>query len=514
MFSARSYLVLANLLVLCVLFPAASLYFWSKITELRDAQFRQTIESLRATTEAKGNSVVKSMSLSINEAVAGFDFSFINDLLQQVVEQDAELRSCLVRDIHGTAISHNDPARIGSQVSGPFDEKLLNLARSTTPLQPLVRVFYDTNNKMFVLSPVWNGADLWGLLRCEYALDNLNQEIETTQARWQSELISIRNSFIGFAILLFLVAVMLSLWLTGKLTSEIGILSKGVKRIADGDLEHTIQTRKLLLKEFVALAGAFNKMTGSLHDSYRRLDEQNASLEAAVKQRTRELEAINQELKAFSYSVSHDLRAPLRAINGLATALMEDYEDKLDDEGRMYLERILYSTRKMDDLISGMLVLSRATRSEIEKTNIDVSQMVNEIIEDIQSRGSDKPHKISVQADMQTYGDKKLVHIVFENLISNAWKYSSKKPMIYIEIGTLPDRPEVFYVKDEGAGFDMKYANKLFTPFQRLHKTEDFDGTGIGLATVSRIINRHAGKIWVESKPDEGATFYFRFVPG
>jgi PAS domain S-box-containing protein len=242
-------------------------------------------------------------------------------------------------------------------------------------------------------------------------------------------------------------------------------------------------------------------------EEIRRLNEQ---LEQRVRDRTLQLEAANRELEAFSYSVSHDLRAPLRGISGWATALEEDYGDTLNEEARGYLERILVESRLMSDLIDDLLQLSRVTRTDLEKTNVDLSAMVYSISERLRETHPKRRVEVRIQPDLHASCDIHLMQIVLTNLMDNAWKFSQPTKKAHVEFGRAgPDRQSAFYVRDNGVGFDMVYADKLFGAFQRLHKASEFPGTGVGLATVQRIIHRHGGRIWAEAEPDRGATFYF-----
>jgi signal transduction histidine kinase len=236
----------------------------------------------------------------------------------------------------------------------------------------------------------------------------------------------------------------------------------------------------------------------------------NQELEERVTNRTVQLEVANRELEAFAYSVSHDLRAPLRAMDGFSAALLEDYPDKLDEQGRHYLARIQEASRKMGQLIEDLLNLSRVTRREIIKESVNLSEISLEIAEEYKKQSSEHPIEFIIQEEMITQADSHLIRIVLENLISNACKFSGNKDKPIIEIGCSNQNGEpVFFVKDNGVGFNMKYISKLFNPFQRLHSVEEFPGTGIGLVTVQRIINRHGGRIWPESSIDHGATFFF-----
>ena len=233
--------------------------------------------------------------------------------------------------------------------------------------------------------------------------------------------------------------------------------------------------------------------------------------EREIQRRTAELQAANQELEAFSYSVSHDLRAPLRAIDGFSLALMEDFSDKLDDTARKYLERVRAATQRMGLLIDDMLALSRITRAEMRHETVNLSHLAAEVLAELQKGEPDRHVKCRVQEGLQAEGDPHLLRIVMDNLLGNAWKYSSKQPEAQIEFGAIQaaDGTREYFVRDNGAGFDMTYAGKLFGAFQRLHPAAEFAGTGVGLATVQRVIHRHGGTVRGEGKPGEGATFSF-----
>ncbi|WP_455210264.1 PAS domain S-box protein [Kaarinaea lacus] len=232
--------------------------------------------------------------------------------------------------------------------------------------------------------------------------------------------------------------------------------------------------------------------------------------EDELKRKALELEAINKELAAFSYSVSHDLRAPLRAINGFSNALAEDYADVIDETGKHYLQRIGAGADRMGLLIDDLLMLSRVTRNEIQWEKVDLTHMANEVVEKLQHEDPQRKVNINIEPDLTTVGDKRLLQIAMDNLLSNAWKYTLKSKHPEFSFGNSQQNGQkVFYVKDNGAGFDMKYSNKLFGAFQRLHSSNEFEGTGVGLATVQRIIRRHGGNIWADAEVDKGATFYF-----
>jgi signal transduction histidine kinase len=232
-----------------------------------------------------------------------------------------------------------------------------------------------------------------------------------------------------------------------------------------------------------------------------------------------ELEATNRELEAFSYSVSHDLRAPLRSIDGFSQILIEDYADEIDEEGKDYLGRVRAASQRMGQLIDDILGLSRVTRGTMSRERLDLGALATEVAEELRETRPERKVEFSAQKGLEVWGDPKLLRVALANLIGNAWKFTEKSPEARIEFGLDEDlsrkgRVPVYYVRDNGAGFDMTYANKLFGAFQRLHGAEEFEGTGIGLATVQRVVHRHGGRIWAEGEVDRGATFYFTLRPG
>lgn len=232
--------------------------------------------------------------------------------------------------------------------------------------------------------------------------------------------------------------------------------------------------------------------------------------EVALQKAKLELEAANRELEAFSYSVSHDLRAPLRSIDGFSQALLEDYSELLPAEGRNFLERVRSSAQHMAELIDDLLNLSKVTRASMKLVSVDLSQLVQGIAAELQRTHAERRLSFNITPNLKAYADPNLLQIVLENLLNNAWKFTSKREQAQIEFGSKHENAEtIYFVRDNGAGFDMAYANKLFGAFQRLHTMTEFPGTGIGLATVQRIINRHGGRIWAEGAVGQGATFFF-----
>jgi PAS domain S-box-containing protein len=253
----------------------------------------------------------------------------------------------------------------------------------------------------------------------------------------------------------------------------------------------------------------FGKVVRDITDR-KRAEDEILELSQKMEHRNSELSALNGELESFSYSVSHDLRAPLRAIDGFSLALMEDCQERLSEEGKAHLQRVRAATTRMGQLIDDMLKLARTTRSAVVREHVDLSQMAREITEQLQAADPGRQVTVAIARGLVVEADRKLLQIALENLLGNAWKFTSKQPDARIELGMQSDdKQTAYFVRDNGAGFDMRYADKLFGVFQRLHDTSEFPGTGIGLATVQRIMHRHGGRVWAESAAGQGATFYF-----
>ncbi len=320
-----------------------------------------------------------------------------------------------------------------------------------------------------------------------------------------------------------LAAYALAAALQGRISAPILALAE-TATAASTRQDYSLRAPKFGEDELGTLTDAFNQMLGRIEEQKAELQQHAMKLEQRVAERTGELEqrnealrrnaaellAANNELDAFAYSVSHDLRAPLRSIDGFSQVLLEDYGAQLDEAGRDSLQRVRAASQRMATLIDDLLKLARVTRAEMRTERVDLSGMARDIVADIQRTTPDRQVEFAIGPGLEAEGDARLLRVVLDNLLRNGWKYTGKQPQPRVEFTAVDENGgRVFVIKDNGAGFDMKYADKLFGVFQRLHSTAEFEGTGVGLATVRRIITRHGGRIWAEGIVDQGATFYF-----
>ncbi|QZZ22981.1 GAF domain-containing protein [Leptothermofonsia sichuanensis E412] len=311
--------------------------------------------------------------------------------------------------------------------------------------------------KAFVIAPIFMGTRLWGLLA---AYQN------TGPRSWQAEEVS----------------------LLVQIGVQLGIALQQAELIAN--LRWEIIERQ-------------------------QAEEQVKQLNLDLQKRNAELSTINQELESFAYSVSHDLRAPLRSIDGFSQAILEDYYEQIDATGQDYLRRIRSATQRMGQLIDDLLALSRVTRSDLKQELVDLSAIALGITSDLRQSAPNRDVQFVIQEGLRVSGDSHLLRVVLVNLLENAWKFTSRKPQARIEFGVVNDTgKKIYFIKDDGAGFDMAYSHKLFGAFQRLHSMADFPGNGIGLATIQRVIHRHGGRVWAEGAVGQGATFYFTLGVG
>jgi signal transduction histidine kinase len=330
------------------------------------------------------------------------------------------------------------------------------------------------------------------------------------------------------AVAAFVVAWLASARLQAAISTPILRLAE-LARVVSRDKDYSVRAGEGGGGEVGVLVATFNEMLGEIQERDRELTGARRDLEQRVEQRTadlklaqallerraQELEAANSELESFSYSVSHDLRAPLRSIDGFSQALLEDYSSVLDEDGRRHLERVRRATQTMAVLIDDLLKLARVARAEMRRDEVDLSALASEVVAGLRDGQPAREVEFLAKPGLASRGDSRLLRVVLENLLGNAWKFTSKQPRARIEFGDVrAGNGPAYFVRDDGAGFDMNYATKLFGAFQRLHSVTEFPGTGIGLATCARIIHRHGGSIWAESVPGQGATFFFTLGGG
>jgi signal transduction histidine kinase len=322
------------------------------------------------------------------------------------------------------------------------------------------------------------------------------------------------------------IAMLLALFLLLLLAVTLFIIRKftfPLSRLTDYISSTSISNKKFHIDEKLltgwgevgVLSRAFEAMIKRLLGAFEELSNEEERLKVKVEERTNELANANNELESFCSAVSHDLRTPLHSISSFSQIVVEDYEDKIDEEGKNYLNQINDSATKMEVLIDDMLQLSRVSQQDIEGEEVDISLIATEILQRLSYLEPDRKIELDIEEGITCFGDRGLLIIVMENLVNNAWKYSSKKTVAKIQLGQKQQNDGcTFFIKDNGAGFNMEHVDKLFKEFKRLHGESEFSGTGVGLATVGRVIKRHQGEIWAEAEVDKGATFYITLPKG
>lgn len=345
--------------------------------------------------------------------------------------------------------------------------------------------------------------------------------IADASAKWVEATAAYENSkrlltylVVGVAIASVAAAIVLGFAVSWAFIRPLRVIDNVLAAITGGDFTRRVDVPNR--DEFGTLGRNVNSMSEHLEELYQELNTELAErrqAEETLVERNIELATVNQELEAFSYSVSHDLRSPLRSIDGFSQALLEDYQGRLDEAGQDYLHRVRKASQRMGQLIDDLLHLSRVTRSEMSREKVDVTTLAREIGEGLQAAEPGRNVDLTVEDGLVADADSRLLRLVLDNLIGNSWKFTGKEAQANIEIGgtangTLNGEP-AFFVRDNGAGFDMDYSDQLFAVFQSLHPADEFGGTGIGLAIVQRVIHRHGGRVWAEGAVDEGATFYF-----
>jgi signal transduction histidine kinase len=367
---------------------------------------------------------------------------------------------------------------------------------------------------------------------------NDREILGTVYLRAQYELWDRLLGYLGIASVVALAAMLVAYALSARMQRVVThplLAIAAVAREVTEKRSFSLRAEKLSDDEIGRLAEAFNTMLAEIERATRELEASNreaarevaerrraeeeilrlnAELEKRVRERTAQLEYTNGELEAFCYSVSHDLRAPLRAIDGFGQALVEDFGDQVPPDAQRYLGRIRASTQRMGQLIEDLLNLSRVSRGELAARDVDISELAQQVVADLRQRDPQRKVEAHVWDGIHAVADPRLLRAALENLVGNAWKFTAKREDARIEVGNLRDQGRMtIFVRDNGAGFDMAYADKLFGAFQRLHSAHEFAGTGIGLATVQRIVHRHGGRVWADAQPDKGAVFYFTLQP-
>ena len=328
---------------------------------------------------------------------------------------------------------------------------------------------------------------------------------DTVIANEAAQLLGMSAAIIGASLL---VVVVLVVWLVRRMFAPLGQLIAVTHNIAEGNYEISMPDYKI--GDLGRLVSAFRHMHTQIQLREATILQLNASLEQRVQQRTSELTIANQELESFSYAVSHDLRAPLRAMSGFSQALMEDHGNQLQGDAKKYLNQIVLAAHKMVELIDGLLLLSRCTRGALRTDEIDISDMAQRLLADLATQSPLRSVSLHIEPGIKVCGDARMIESVMSNLLANAWKYTSNTPAPCIQVTEKQEQGEQFIcVIDNGAGFDMSHAKRLFQPFQRLHRQEEFPGIGIGLATVQRIVHRQGGQIKAQAELGNGAQFCF-----
>ncbi len=373
----------------------------------------------------------------------------------------------------------------GWEKSEPASASLTNLPFGIVVRQPVFLTPFDPAS----LNP--SPSQYIGEVVLGFSNSDLNLKLASIR--------SMVNLSIAFFVVMFaLLMVFLERWVSRPIID----LTEKIRGIAEGNLSIRVNVPKVA-DEMAILCHSINLMADSI-------EQHTTGLEQRLKERTAELEISNKELEAFSYCVSHDLRAPLRGIDGWSLALLEDYHDQLDERGRKYLDRVRSETQHMGKLIDELLLLSHVARSNIQRETVDLSALAQTIADRLHEANPDRTLEFCIEPGLKAIGGIKLLEVVLTNLFDNACKFTGSKTQARIEFGSNKEKGQtVFFIRDNGVGFDLAYADKLFGAFQRLHKTSEFPGIGIGLATVQRIIHRHGGLVWADAEVGQGATFYF-----
>jgi len=480
----RRRLALSFLAILLLFGLNVVVYFWSS------QQQGSAFEGLR-----------RAMSRQI--LVLSIDQNLANGLKQ------VDLQSQIAVDHPETGVGREEKAQFHAQLA-KITKQISDLAALSDPiavgeveqfgktygdLRISWKIFYENfgvDHGKAITELALRGEPLGRMLMEELSALKAREENFAETARFEFYETTEVTNRMTLAIFIFsiLVAMTVAYLFSRYLVLGLNRLKDGAGRIGSGNLDYHIAI--VSHDEMGELAQAFNRMTDELRSAHLQITR------------------VNKELEAFSYSVSHDLRAPLRRIDGFSQALIEDYSERLNAEGKDYLNRVRNSAHDMANLVDDLLTLSRVTRGALKRGRVPMSELAHAIASDLNMSCPEREVDWTIEEGLVADGDERLIQALLTNLLGNAWKYSEKQGQAKIEFGiTHVGEKPAFFVRDNGAGFSMEFSDKLFVPFQRLHTEEEFEGTGIGLATVQRIVNRHGGSIWAEAAVGKGATFYF-----
>jgi signal transduction histidine kinase len=475
----------------------------------------------------RGRLMASHIGLSTEEAFRSMNWLSVESAIQNVASAE-DVIFCKVVMPDGTVYLADDRAYYGESI----EPDILNAGSS------LIEDYTDPRTGRqgkLIIEQIEIGQETWWVLLA-MSSDSVNGATR-----------SVLRSNLLLAIAIMIPAIGGALVLSKGVSDPIVELANAAKAFAAGRLDHPVTIRAK--GEVGVLARSFNEMIQELRASQEQLEDYskgleirveertaelaranealqieitervqaedkvrrlNEELEQRVIERTAELRAANKELEGFAYSVAHELRSPLRSMDGFSLALLEDYGDRLDADGQNCIQRVRAASQRMAQLVDDLLYLSRVTRREVRRERVDLSALVQTITAELQETQPERQVEFVIAEGVVAKGDTHLLRVVMESLLDNAWKFTSKHPRARIEFGvTKHDGEVVYFVRDDGVGFDMAYAEKLFGTFQRLHAMTEFEGTGVGLATVQRIVDRHGGRVWAEGALEQGATLYF-----
>jgi len=463
----------------------------------------QQYNSFKQQMSEEFTTITKIIADRSNAAILFEDTTTLNETLSSLSLHKQVLLGCTYNSENRQLAKYHRANRFQTDYRFKTDYRLqTDYSNLNCPKSPKTDTHLFRGKYFYISEPITIDGEVSGLIYIQTSTEKLNVAIRKTA-----------YSMLGLSSLIIVAALLFAGYIQRFISDPLIKLQEIASQVS---IEKAFfpKTTKQNNDEIGALVSAFNSMLDSLSEQNKVIIEHQSTLEKKVNERTKELAIANKELEAFSYSVSHDLKAPLRTIEGFSLALIEDYGDELDNTAKDYLNRVRRGSTKMSELITNLLQLSRATRKTLKKEQVDFSALCEKVSASVREQDLQRSANIQIEPNMLATGDTALIEIILDNIIGNAWKYSNQKDTTDIQIGTTSQLENtIYYIKDSGSGFSMKYADQLFEPFKRLHSEDEFEGTGIGLATVARIIERHHGKIWAESQPGIGTQFYFSLFP-